>query len=239
MAYEMAQQLSRQGQPVALLIMLDTSAPVPAWALEPQSSLRGQLLQITSWILALPNRLQGVGSAIKPIASYVRSGLFLLATSVKRKGTLATSKPTLIDLLGWVGLDTWRTQMLKEAEVASTVSQETSLLLIKMPAVRRILEMVREHRRLVRRYVVKPYPGRITLFRAVPSESNEQLDEDHTMGWGALAEGSVDVHSIRANHVALLVKPHVEILARELRACLDQSHKFPSDSTDTHSQPGK
>ena len=48
------------------------------------------------------------------------------------------------------------------------------------------------------------------------------------LGWGVLAEGGVDVHFILANHVALLVKPHVEILAQELRVCLDQSHRSPS-----------
>ncbi len=56
------------------------------------------------------------------------------------------------------------------------------------------------------------------------------------MGWGALTEGDVDIHFIPANHVALLVKPHVEILAQELRACLDQSHKSPSDSINTHAE---
>jgi hypothetical protein len=59
------------------------------------------------------------------------------------------------------------------------------------------------------------------------------------LGWGALAEGGVDVHSIQANHVALLARPHIEILAQELRICLDESHRGTSDSTDTYSQPGK
>ena len=234
-AYEMAQQLSMQGLPTALLIMLDTSAPPHARALRPHLSLRDRLQWNASWVLALPNRLRGVGSAIKPIASYVRSDLFLLTSSVKRSNTPSNGNPTLVDLLSWVGLDTWRSKMLKEAEVASTVSQETSLLLIEMPAVRRILELVREHSRLVRRYIVKPYRGRITLFRAVRSGSNENGVKDPTMGCGALAEGGVDVNSIRANHVALLVKPYVEILAQELRTCIDQGSGSSTGSGDIHS----
>ena len=59
------------------------------------------------------------------------------------------------------------------------------------------------------------------------------------LGWEVLAEGGVDVHFIQANHVALLVKPHIQILAQELRICLDQNCNYTSDSTGTHSQPGK
>ncbi|MCL4559494.1 MAG: thioesterase domain-containing protein, partial [Chloroflexi bacterium] len=226
-AYEMAQQLIRQGQSVGRLIVLDTGAPVSARALQPQPSLGGQLQRVGSWIQGLPNRIHGAGSAIKPIASYVRSGLFLLATSVKRSGTSSNGKPTIVDLLGWAGLDTWRTLLLREAEVASTVSQETSLLLIEMPAVRRILELVQEHRRFARRYTAERYGGRITLFRAIGSRSSQKRAGDPMLGWGVLAEGGVDVHFIQANHVALLVKPHVEILAQELRVCLDQRHRIP------------
>jgi amino acid adenylation domain-containing protein len=222
-AYEMAQQLSRQGQSVALLIMLDTSAPASVKALQPQTSLRDRPTQMASWAKELPDRIQRVGSALKPIAGYIRSGLFLLAASVKRRGGPAGEKPTIIDLLGWAGLDTWRTRLLREADVAATTSQETSLLLVEMPAVRRILELIREHRQLVRRYAAETYPGRITLFRAARSGLNGKGVQNPTMGWGILAEGGVDVHCIQANHVALLVKPHVETLARELRICLDQS----------------
>ena len=231
-AYEMAQQLSQQGQPVALLIILDTSAPVPARALQPQPSLSGWLTQITSWIKELPDYIQKIGSAIKPIATYVRSGLFLLTASAKQSGRPASEKPTIVELLGWAGLDTWRTRMLREAEVANTVSQDASLLLVEMPAVRRILKLVREHIQLVRRYSAKSYRGRITLFRAVRPDRTEQRGRDHTMGWGGIAEGGVDVHSIQANHVALLAKPHVEILAQELRACLDQRTGSSSNSVD-------
>jgi len=134
-------------------------------------------------------------------------------------------------------MDTWRARLLKEAEVATTVSREASLLLIEMPAVRRVLELVREHRRLARRYSAEAYQGRITLFRAVPSEHSEQQAGDPATGWGKLAESGVEIHPIQANHVALLVKPYVGVLAQELRACLDRGHSSLTDATDSHSQP--
>lgn len=191
-------------------------------------------MQFVLWFETLPDHFFGVGSAIKPIASYVRSGLFLLAASFKRGGGQAGEKPTIADLLGWARLDTWRTGLLKEAEVATTVSQETSLLLIEMPAVRRILEKVREHRQLVRRYAAKSYPGSITLFRAERSGLNDKRGKDPSIGWGVIAEGGVDVHFIHANHVALLVKPHVEFLAQELIGCLDQRADSYSGLNEIH-----
>ncbi len=75
---------------------------------------------------------------------------------------------------------------------------------------------------MVRHYAAKTYPGKITLFQAIGPASNRPADKDPTMGWGALAQGGVEVHSIQANHVALLVKPYVQILAQELRSCFDR-----------------
>jgi len=96
--------------------------------------------------------------------------------------------------------------------------------------VRRVLELVREHRRLARRYCAEAYRGRITLFRAVPSERREHQVGDPAMGWGKLAESGVEIHPIQANHVALLVKPYVEVLAQELRACLDRGRSSLTDA---------
>ena len=114
----------------------------------------------------MPRSLWEIGAAIKPIVRHVHSGLFLLAAAAENGGIQPNGKPAMRDLLGWAVLNTWRTSLLREAEVAPTVSQETSLLLVKMPAIRRILGLVREHRRLARHYKAESYPGRIILFRA-------------------------------------------------------------------------
>jgi thioesterase domain-containing protein len=235
-AYEMAQQLSQQGQSIALLALLDTTAPPLAKALRSQLSPKDRLQHRVPWVRALSRRIQGLGSVVLPIASYIRSGLFLMTASAKRNGTQSEKSPPVIDLLGWAGLDTWRARLLQEAEVASTISQDASLLLVEMPAVRRILELVREHRRLARRYIARPYPGRITLFRAVSSEADKEGVDDPTMGWGLFTENGVEVHTIQANHVALLARPYVETLARELQACLEQSRSSPAGSAKALSQ---
>jgi hypothetical protein len=175
------------------------------------------------WFKTLPGRIQEVPLITRAITSYIRSGLFLLAASSKRGATSSEDRPALSSLLGWAGLDTWRALLLQgQTEIANTVSQEMSLLLIRMPAVRRILALVREHRRLVLRYEADSYDGKIILFCTRSSGAKQKASTDPTLGWEMLAQKGVEVRTIQANHVALFVKPHVKVLAHELTACLNR-----------------
>jgi amino acid adenylation domain-containing protein len=76
------------------------------------------------------------------------------------------------------------------------------------------------HLRAAHTYRCRPYPGRITLFRAevqplgcVPDPYN---------GWGPLAEGGVEVHCVSGEHATLVSQPHVQELARKLGKCLER-----------------
>jgi thioesterase domain-containing protein len=66
-------------------------------------------------------------------------------------------------------------------------------------------------------YVVRPYPGRITLFR--PSDAPFTVPTHPDRGWGSLA-AAVDVHLVPGQHHSMVKEPHVQVLARELDACL-------------------
>jgi thioesterase domain-containing protein len=47
------------------------------------------------------------------------------------------------------------------------------------------------------------------------------------MGWGALAAGGVRVIDALGEHMTMVSKPHVETLALQIRACLDESETKP------------
>ncbi|MBI3979303.1 MAG: non-ribosomal peptide synthetase [Chloroflexi bacterium] len=66
-------------------------------------------------------------------------------------------------------------------------------------------------------YVPRPYPGRVTIFRA--RRQPPGCTADPTMGWGTLA-AEVDVHVIPGYHASIIVEPHVRTLARHLERCL-------------------
>ena len=67
------------------------------------------------------------------------------------------------------------------------------------------------------------YPTRVTLFRTqtIPLFFSHGPDN----GWGRLAAGGVEVKVVPGNHLIMLREPHVQILAEELRVCLDKAQE--------------
>ena len=67
-------------------------------------------------------------------------------------------------------------------------------------------------------YVPQHYPGRVTLLRA--AEQLAEALEDSTMGWGELASAGVDLYIVPGNHLTILHKPNVQVLAERLKSCI-------------------
>ena len=82
------------------------------------------------------------------------------------------------------------------------------------------IELCKADFRATRNYVLHHYPGRITLFKA--GQELAETSSDPTLGWSEWAAGGVDVDVVPGNHATMVYKPHVEVLAEKLRACLDQ-----------------
>ena len=82
------------------------------------------------------------------------------------------------------------------------------------------IELCKADFRATRNYVLHHYPGRITLFKA--GQELAGTSSDPTLGWGEWAAQGADVHIVPGNHATMVYKPHVEVLADELRACLDR-----------------
>ncbi len=73
------------------------------------------------------------------------------------------------------------------------------------------------HMVLTDRYVIRPYPGRITLIR--PSDAPFAVPTPRDRGWGRLA-ADVEVHFVPGQHHSMVHEPHVQDLARALESCL-------------------
>jgi surfactin family lipopeptide synthetase A len=93
---------------------------------------------------------------------------------------------------------------------------------------RRVSEMkVPEALRQVRRtcqeaakaYALRVYPGRIVLFRS--TERPLTHFHDHHAGWKAVAAGGLELHEISGDHDDVLLEPQVQVVAEQLKACLD------------------
>jgi thioesterase domain-containing protein len=74
-------------------------------------------------------------------------------------------------------------------------------------------------------YDVKPYSGRVTLFR-VKEKSVGSLHDPYAIWW-RVAAGGVDLREISGDHLSLLKEPQVRLFAAELGDCLEQSLSEP------------
>ncbi|HID75578.1 MAG TPA: non-ribosomal peptide synthetase, partial [Planctomycetaceae bacterium] len=72
-------------------------------------------------------------------------------------------------------------------------------------------------------YRPRPYPGKITLFRSQQQPASVEIARDPYLGWGAWAQGGVEVHPIPGRHTEMVKEPNVRVLARLLRQCLQQA----------------
>ena len=71
------------------------------------------------------------------------------------------------------------------------------------------------------RYVPQDFAGRITLFRV--NEERVGRPEEPTLGWQMLARGGVEIIEVSGTHTSLILEPHVQILAKELKAAMDRA----------------
>lgn len=82
---------------------------------------------------------------------------------------------------------------------------------IESEEMRHRLEVFKANSQAMARYTPQPYPGRITFFCAEESMKQKQ---DPSLGWAAVATGSIITHNIPGNHYSIIES---EILAQKLR----------------------
>ena len=80
----------------------------------------------------------------------------------------------------------------------------------------------------MRDYVPKPYPGKVTLFRA--TEQPYGIYQDRTNGWGAFELGDLEIHDIPGHHGAIVREPRVQFLASVLNGCLQRAMSGRGDA---------
>jgi thioesterase domain-containing protein len=76
-----------------------------------------------------------------------------------------------------------------------------------VPHALRYADVEATHLRAYRDYVVKPYPGKLTLFRAQDQEA--ELGGDPYLGWKEMV-GAIDVFPISGSHSGIVEKPELQ-----------------------------
>jgi thioesterase domain-containing protein len=93
---------------------------------------------------------------------------------------------------------------------------------LKSKPLPRTLHDVREAGYLARRtYRGNRYNGKVTLFRAEARSVADSPILD--MGWSRFAQGGVEIRPVPGDHVSMLIRPYVRILAAQLRECINNA----------------
>jgi hypothetical protein len=73
----------------------------------------------------------------------------------------------------------------------------------------------------VKDYEPQTYSGNVTLFLATDLTADYDLHD----GWRELVQGEIEIHDIPGNHINIIKEPHLPVLAKKLRACLDRAQE--------------
>jgi thioesterase domain-containing protein len=192
-ALEMAQQLHAQGEKVALLAILDHTPPPTRYR---------RVIWSPTLLLDFP----------LDIARWIVEDIWR-AGEGRRLAAL------------WAKVKTAKNQISKLFKRSPPPSGEADVEEIFAGQVfpepfKRLLE---SHYQAMRDYVPRPYPGRVTLFRARARPLFRM--HGHDLGWGKFAGGGLEVIVVPGNHETILKPPHVNVLAEAL---LNQLNKVRS-----------
>ena len=99
------------------------------------------------------------------------------------------------------------------------------------------------HLRAYRDYVVRPYPGKLTLFRA--EQQHPELGSDPFLGWEGVA-GEVEVFPVPGSHSGIVEKPELQAslsqvidAVRAARRAVPQATTVPVDQQKPASPPSR
>ncbi|MFP4411180.1 non-ribosomal peptide synthetase [Coleofasciculus sp.] len=190
-AFEMAQQLQKQGHEVALVAILDTEAPVPGrhpvsvdwddakWLTRIANVIErflGKNLGISYDILrplAPDEQLNYIGEQLKTI------GLLPPEAGLKQvRGLVQVFKANYQASDSYVPQEVYPTRVAFFR--ASEVYSEDSV-----------------------------------------SNESSQIRQEPTWGWNQLAAEPVELHVVPGDHITMFAEPHVQVLAERLKFCLD------------------
>ncbi|NEU84151.1 non-ribosomal peptide synthetase [Nostoc sp. UIC 10630] len=206
-AFEMAQQLKKSGEEVALLAVLDTLAPIPG---------------------NIPSLASGFKFLLTTVARYIwpffLDYFYLIIAIIKNRINSLTSRLTNFNKIVRLQTNLFSHFIRKEDATVNIIPEESKLRLLSELAIRPMLRVFYANSQAVLNYVPQAYPKRINLFRTKVQSSIAK--EDPSMGWDQLTVGGTEIHHIPGNHLTMLRKPHIQILAAQVRACIEKAQNL-------------
>ncbi len=227
-ALEVAQQLRKQGQEIALLAILDVPAQSPNYVL---------VQRFAHWVSGVLNLGERRERALflswrdtlfrldyflhKGFRDWVR-GWFsrvqrFFSRSAEERNDLVRKR------LGGSGVQTNGALSVHNLPVARTEDEGDLAWKDYDRHMREHFDTVNE---AVKCYIPQPYAGQVVLFRSsVGYRRAEMRIADSKMGWERIAKGGLEMFVVPGNHLQIIREPNVKHLGEPLRACLEQVQK--------------
>lgn len=225
-ALEMAQQLHLQGQEVSLLAIFDSYGPDGLKLLPPIPRL-GSILGYA--VCCSVPRFLGKLMRLQPQAmlTQVTQKLKIFQSMSYEQRSEATAKHLRI-----LPSDDGTCRFSSNSSYLERCIDNLSMFVLEFSpwaflapeaelqsiggSLHHTLKKIEEaHSKAHEEYVPKPYPGRITLFKA--SEQPPGFYTDPQLGWGSIAAEGVEIYHVPGHHSSIIKSP---VLAKKLRDCL-------------------
>ncbi|MBD2562853.1 MULTISPECIES: amino acid adenylation domain-containing protein [Nostoc] len=199
LAFEMAQQLLRKGHKVALVAILDTTAPFH------QKNPSAFDLDNTKWLAELADTIEVVygknmDCSVETLQSMVWEDQLKYVLERLKNADILPPDDEITQLNNMV-------QRLKANAVVNYVPQEIYPTKITLLRAKENIVKVDESN----------------------SEVLSDILQDLHWGWSKFSAEPVNVHFVPGNHVTMMNLPHVQVLAEKLKACIEQVQEVTGD----------
>jgi len=221
LAYEVAQQLRRQGEAVSFLAVIDMPAPSPAYRLwQHVCRSLALLLQLS---VAWEERLYLFGRDLGNHVTYfavrgIKVWLWRFGRLLERFWQMPLKQK-------WMRLHRFVRQ--ENGAVSANgrpQRRDMDASTLEDPRARALFEL---YDRAVRKYLPQPYDGRLTLLRCPLGYGRKEIRSPYPhYGWQPLVR-HLETHIINARgHLALLQEPAVATVGQTLQNALSESMKI-------------
>jgi acyl transferase domain-containing protein/thioesterase domain-containing protein/acyl carrier protein len=218
-AYEMAQQLRKAGERVALLALFDTYGPGYPKKLPNTTKLRQQMdhlrfrfdLHWSAFLITKPKDWPAfVWERVRQVPRRTKKNTLKIFRAIDKKIRFLMLPKALRIQFELTG---------DEATRGTSVAIPQTLQDVQAAGLKAAMS-----------YVAEPYEGEITLLRA----TNQPLGiyPDGTNGWAAVATGGLIIHDIPGHHGAITREPRVKVLADTLMKAVDAASGAPPASAE-------
>jgi thioesterase domain-containing protein len=194
-AFDMAQQLKKQKEEVALLVLLDPANP-GSYQLSP--SFASNNFRLVNKIVPF-NDLSRHLRTLKFLRP--REKLYYVRQRAKTK--------VKANAINTIDRGKWRLK---------TAACKIYLRLgYRLPPSLRSPYILGVYSQAIRSYVPEVHPGRLIVFKAAEDRDLQR--------WKEFAGAGLEVHEVAGSHTGIVQKPHVRVWAEKLKACLQKAQE--------------